>query len=504
MLGFPKPYPQELLYSTLARSGAHYGETSPKQLLDSVFGDRSVIATVDLPSHIGSISNQYPESLGITSIELINNHTLWPIYAPFIPYVRRSEIEERMCGSSFGSVHLASGIAASRIKHKQSLFMCLECMEEQRDAYGESYWDRRWQAPLVIVCPKHGPLYQSNAVINGAHRHEFMTVSDAVALSPKESTDSDFRLSCLIDELFLGVPLRSPSFDQWTQFYRDFAFKCEYSLGKRIDHKAIQGKYLKYWGIDWLEKSNLLPSDKDTSWLKSIFRRHRKSFSFAEHLTVIDSLSNGQLRIVNTIQSALSYPVTIKKKQPSITIEIQNMNADQINWLSLLEVYTPKLARKQNPALYARLYRNYYTWLMQVDAAHHIENKHASNRVNWQQRDREIAKKIMGICFSIEENMYLPRLSKSYLLHQLTISATIEKNLHRLPRCKVLLEKYSENIAEYQARRLTNAVIALRNQSREIKDWVLIREAGLSKDRMKGEVVYLLKEILKNARKGQI
>jgi hypothetical protein len=36
MLGFPVPYTEELLYSTIARAGVYDGETSPKQLLDQV------------------------------------------------------------------------------------------------------------------------------------------------------------------------------------------------------------------------------------------------------------------------------------------------------------------------------------------------------------------------------------------------------------------------------------------------------------------------------------
>ena len=61
MLGFPVPYDDELIYSTVARAGVHFGLTSPKELLDEVFENRKVIATVDLPSHLGAITHLYPE-----------------------------------------------------------------------------------------------------------------------------------------------------------------------------------------------------------------------------------------------------------------------------------------------------------------------------------------------------------------------------------------------------------------------------------------------------------
>lgn len=37
MLNFPTPYPNELIYSTIARAGIHHAITSPKQLLEEVF-----------------------------------------------------------------------------------------------------------------------------------------------------------------------------------------------------------------------------------------------------------------------------------------------------------------------------------------------------------------------------------------------------------------------------------------------------------------------------------
>ena len=61
MLNFPMPYEHELIYSTVARAGIRLAFESPKQLLDAVFKNRQVIATVDLPCHLNAIVNQYSE-----------------------------------------------------------------------------------------------------------------------------------------------------------------------------------------------------------------------------------------------------------------------------------------------------------------------------------------------------------------------------------------------------------------------------------------------------------
>lgn len=124
------PYEQELIYSTVARAGVRLAFESPKQLLDAVFQNRKVIATVDLPCHLNSIVNQYTE--GQLSLEnIIYKHTLFPIYAPFVPEARRQQCFKWMANISQGSVHLSLGINASRVPIIHRLRYCPQCLKEQ-------------------------------------------------------------------------------------------------------------------------------------------------------------------------------------------------------------------------------------------------------------------------------------------------------------------------------------------------------------------------------------
>lgn len=113
MHNFPVPYPNELVYSTVARAGIYHGITSPKQLLDEVFQNRKVIATLDLPCHLQAIANQL-QSTGRYSVEeLVYQHTLFPIYAPFVTEDHKIRALQMMAGRSQGAVHLILGMAAS-------------------------------------------------------------------------------------------------------------------------------------------------------------------------------------------------------------------------------------------------------------------------------------------------------------------------------------------------------------------------------------------------------
>ncbi|MCA1931792.1 TniQ family protein, partial [Rheinheimera sp.] len=96
MLNFPIPYPNELIYSTVARTGTYLGISSPKQLLDEVYGDRKVIATMDLPCHLQAISNQLKRTGRYSVDELVYQHTLFPLYAPFVSEEHRLRVLKMM------------------------------------------------------------------------------------------------------------------------------------------------------------------------------------------------------------------------------------------------------------------------------------------------------------------------------------------------------------------------------------------------------------------------
>lgn len=497
MLGFPTPYPEELLYSTIARAGVHDGDTSPKQLLDKVFNNRKVIATVDLPSHIGKVASQYSDSLALDFRTLISRHTLWPIYAPFIPRERVRKLNRWMSGSSQGAAHLASGMSASRVKAKHKFYVCYECLKEQKSKHGECFWNRLWQVPLVRVCPLHRSLHETSIELDGEHRHSHISVESAQILEPLIVESIDRIFSKQVVELF-QVQNEGISFSQWTEFYRRLASNFRLLQGRRIDHIRIHEIVLKYWGKRWLLEAGILPSGTETSWLRSLFRKHRKSFSFAEHIVVLSALSNGKIGISNAIEEASRMMLRTKKtrvKEREL-LNDNELSPDQIAWKRILEQSYPKEARQKNQALYARLYRNHRDWLLQIDRANHADSKSVNKRVDWTKRDRQIAKNLRCILDKLSDDLYAPHLSKTFLIHQLKHRATFEKNLYRLPRCSTLLSHYSESIEEYQARRLTRAYLATNENGSKVKRWFLLREAGLSDERITDTVSALLKEIL--------
>ncbi|WP_272152441.1 TniQ family protein [Vibrio parahaemolyticus] len=166
------PYPDELIYSLVARAGIRSAITSSKQLLSEVFGDRKVIATIDLPSHLSSISELLVNTGRFDVQQLIYEHTMFPIYAPFIDESIRLRAMKRMEHYSKGSVHLMLGAPASIVKASDNFRVCPACVAEQKQKYGESYWSRLWFLPSLPYCPEHGLLRQSTTSYHNS-RHTY-------------------------------------------------------------------------------------------------------------------------------------------------------------------------------------------------------------------------------------------------------------------------------------------------------------------------------------------
>ncbi len=54
---------------------------------------------------------------------------------------------------------------------------------------------------------------------------------------------------------------------------------------------------LDYWGESFLAYYQLADLVGENCWLKNIFRKHRKAFSYIEHLLVLKALVPEQIRL---------------------------------------------------------------------------------------------------------------------------------------------------------------------------------------------------------------
>ena len=490
MHNFPVPYKNELIYSLVARAGVHAGITSPKQLLDEVFANRKVIATVDLPGHLDAIVANLHHDPNYSLDRLINRHTLFPTYAPFVSKRVRHKARMMMKGATRGALHLSLGVIASRINHQTALRYCPACLRAQIKRYGEPYWERQWQYFGVDVCEKHGRLSTLKFDLS-RHRHEFISPTPRQINEAERLGKSDWEQ--MVAQEYSGLLAREadkyPILEQWTYFYHSLAQDNSCLRGSQVDHDAIREHILGVVPREWLHDKGLYPIEGESSWLKSIFRKHRKAFSFLEHLVVIKCFV-AAVNIVDVIDLVSGYSLTGKvyfeKRSSADGVSAELLDSNRLKWRKLVKIFGPKKARANSfgGVVYAWLYRHDRQWLLDINAEFKLARTTQNNRVDWIKRDKEVEEQLKKIIEENRHNPERPRRTKNWLLLQTPKGPSNSKNLNKLPLTLAFLNTASETISEYQVRRLERAINKLELAGQEVKRWTILRMAGLSKQRI--------------------
>ncbi len=497
MLNFPVPYPDELLYSTVARAGVHYGITSPKQLLDEVFGDRKVVATVDLPSHVDNISQKYPSILDLTPETLIYNHTLFPLYAPFIPEERRIKAFEAMVRRAKGSVHLTLGITTSLVRRSKHFRICPGCLEEQLAKYGEYYWTRQWQVTGARYCIKHAELSETKHTLHQYHRHAFVPLAPSVICFPRtNSSPHNKRVEKRVQELLNLPPTQSPALEQWSFFYKEAARTAGITRKSKVIFESLKHLVLSNWTTHRLTGLGIPITNNSSNWLRLIMRKHRKAFSYLQHIVLLESLLGPKWHfneIISQVQNQTRHP-QLPTYSPPKHISQSILHAKRQAWLQLVQTKGTRKARSSGgDSIYTWLYRNDRNWLKQISDKYRKTTRSDNRRVDWEERDRLILERLKAVKRTHANKIDSPRKSKNWYCAQADCQHMVRK-IDKLPLVAAFLEENSEDVANYQIRRIA---LVMKNHKSSIKlpYWRLLRQSGLSDQRLKPQTRKFLRQM---------
>lgn len=489
---FPRPYPDELLYSAIARCRVHLGLDSHKGLLSLLFSDTKVAAVTDLPTHLGALVSHVGEGLHIDAERLARDHTLYPLYAHFIPHERQRRLLVSMvAGDIPGSLGLA-GITTALIKWPPMLRYCPLCLAEMMREHGEFYWCRRWQAKGADACPTHRcVLLHSSVPFRRVARHEFLAASPNNCPeqgSPVSAEDGVISIAEGVRQL-LGLPdLPAPNYCQWSYFYKRLATEHDARKGGQVRSDLLWERILKYHSKAWLMSSGLFQGTIPP-WFMAMFRKHRKAFSYLQHLVVWSALRPG-VCVGTILGEARSLPpkvaVTACSQERSDKASKMQICQYRNQWIAALEQANEKSAKHARitggQAVYAWLYRHDRDWLLVTNNKKHSKRGNHS-QVDWVQRDRCLVRRLLSLESNICEELHMPRRSRNWYIGQLPHHASVERHIDRMPLCRAFLDRYVESVGEYQIRRLTRQIISDSLGGTSQRIWELERLCGLQKNR---------------------
>lgn len=296
---FPQRYPDELVYSLLARYAAHNGYPAEAYINEILFAKRSVVASFDLIGHIDTLVSRLPKGLGVTEDSILNKMSLFRFYTIYQPPEIAESAAQDLRTGKVSNLHLKLGINTFKLGRSTRLKYCPLCSQEMLDEYGEMYWRLSHQLPGIKICADHEIfLVDSSVDIIQQGRHfriaanTFNCPVDVVTVSEKPPPRL-IEIAQLMSVILIDPPA-GRSFNGWSIYYR----KRMIALGMAKSASTMNQKKLQSWFLDFykplatqLSLIQDLESGK-SSWLSAMVRQHRRAFHPLQHLLLENFLNH--------------------------------------------------------------------------------------------------------------------------------------------------------------------------------------------------------------------
>ena len=227
---FPAPYPDELLYSQLARYYIKSGHIAYIFAAKELFERSTDRPDVEFLNRFSSTA--FPVITQNRSIgQVILEHTMFPYYGRFLPKERRKRAFCTMASMEAGyKNHLA--IPKSKDGKQRYLRYCPLCTQVDRQLYGETYWHRTHQMTGIDICPVHKCFLCVSDMAMGAKTSPVFYDADSNITDCMEIRCSDMDLECSLAEYMAAV------------FSADIDMDSNVTIGKYLHFRMAGTKYL--------------------------------------------------------------------------------------------------------------------------------------------------------------------------------------------------------------------------------------------------------------------
>lgn len=96
---FPEPYPDELLYSCIARYHIRVGNIDAKNTLRDLYNKDTITAMIEMTSNVKKLINSIPARV-YTEDEIIKENTMYSYFTSFTTKEKSLEIYNCMTGDN--------------------------------------------------------------------------------------------------------------------------------------------------------------------------------------------------------------------------------------------------------------------------------------------------------------------------------------------------------------------------------------------------------------------
>lgn len=292
---FTDPYPNELLYSAIARYHFYSGNIDFQDTLEEIFSSRTVTASLEIGTRL---SNFVKNIGGQYSVEqILENYTIYPYYSPFLNEERQIQIINCSSGNGNG-LYSALGMSAGSICKKNGIYYCPLCAKEDINFSGEPFIHREHQLQGIDYCCYHFiKLKKYPFNFSERSKHQYIRLDINVMDFSVEENEKDpykeiqIKLAEMANQLF-SLQFNKYSLQEVNLKYRTLLRKYGFIMGEKLVnqeklHNYINGGFPK----GFLEKyESFVDVNKRESWLRNISLNKNTTVHPFRHLLLIHFL----------------------------------------------------------------------------------------------------------------------------------------------------------------------------------------------------------------------
>lgn len=449
---FPEIYPDELVYSLLARYYVKAGYPCYWYVAEDLFQSKTVRPDIEFV-------NQYtPAALqmitGDLSIDdVILNHTMFPYYGRFLPKERRDKAFKALVQMQ-GNYRYLLPMTKKKADSERYLRYCPMCAEADREKHGETYWHRIHQMQGVDVCPYHHcKLVDSSVLISGKASPDLVAAEMVVPDNPEVimcDNEIERRFADYVSEVFLS----------------DMDLQSDVAVGEFLHSKMSNTKYRSIRG----EQRNITLFHTDfLEYYKYLPDNH-----FNE-LWQIQKVLNGyryNLYEICMLAIFLNVPAAdlAKMKLPEKTQE--QLFDEEIFRLHEQGLKYPEIARRLNAS--------YDTVKAIGEQRYKVYRKEPEKPLkcgikayDWEQIDRDTLPLVKDAIKQLQgDGLSRPKKVTVFAVEKML--SLPSKRISFLPMCKAEIDKYQESQEQYWAREIVWAVNKIMREG-QVLNWKHIR-----------------------------
>ncbi|MBD5451207.1 MAG: TniQ family protein [Lachnospiraceae bacterium] len=447
---FPEPYPDELIFSVLARYYVHSGYPAYTFCAEDIFADKKVRPDMEF---LNVMRLEVLEALCKKKpmAELVEKHTMFPYYARFLPCERRNKAFEALYNMS-GDYNNLLAVPKQKNGEKKYLRYCPMCVEEDRQLYGESYWHRSHQMAGVRICPVHGcRLLNSSAIISGKASPNLITAEQAIKeMDIIYENEVEIQLAEYVGKVFQS----------------DMDMKNPVAVGQFLHSQMAGTEYLSARG----EQRNIQKLYDDFM----VFYKDLSLQGLTELWQVQKVFNNYRLNCFEVCQIAMFLNIPIEKL---CNMELPDRTQEQIFDDKVKELHRqglkyPEIAKRLNAS---------YNVVKPVGAGSYgkysygkkVYQKGGAKPKDWERIDREslpLVKATVKQLWSSEDER--PHRVTKFAVCK--ILGFPDKRLELMPLCKNEVLKYQESQEQYWAREMVWAVGKIQKEGKNL-NWKQVR-----------------------------